>query len=485
MTEDRVAYEPELSFWRRAVRSHLLLVAAIMVVFAAGTAIYYLLLPPSYSARAELLVDREATLSQMEFMQSRRVQLHVEEQLGFEPSVSVAGAEDRTLVTLTATASTPELAVRSANLYAETYAQIHSEFVGQGRTAQLEQITRIINEIERLQSQIRLTPEEAQELTSQRTALTVGFSQLTVPDQTPPAILSLASSADVSTPNVALLVIVATVAGVVVGVAVAGIAEQFDGRIRLPAPAAQAMGAPLLGVAPRPPRPSALARLRQRLLGQRPTRGAIAKPDTLTADAYALVRNRLQALNRYKPHGTVQVVAVDQAARYDGTTVAINLAEAMARAGLRTVLVSADYRHADMLLDLLHVSSSAQGLTEVLAGEVRMQEALQPALGTPNLKVLTAGASPKCIVDTLLNQRFRELLAKLGSDEDLVVVLTPPLAQHPEGAIVADIVGGTVVVVTRQTRRATLDEVGETLSAAGSKVLGVVFAGRYGTSTRS
>lgn len=473
MTHNSGDEEAEFSFWRNVVRRRKGLVIAVVAAFVVAVFGVFLVRSPPYTATAEILVDPAATLPEVAFMESRRVQLAAEERLGFRPEVSVTGVQGAPVVTLQATAETAATAAAAATTYAEVYVEIRADETNREREQQAARVQQAIVEVDRRLAEPDLSGDVAQGLMEQRVALSTALVSSAVPDLLPPAVLTPASAERATTPDWTVYALVAAVVGVVVGIAVAGVAEQMDNRVGRPGAASAALGAPLLGTTPDRSR-RALDRLRRT---PSTSAGMIAAAGTEAADAYTMMRNRLQTLGGEKPHGAVQVFAVSQRDSRSGTVVGLNLAESFARSGLQTVLLLANYRDDGQILVDLLVDEDKPGLGDVLSGEVDLQDALQPAPSTENLRVLPLGRTPDSIVDTLNGAEFGELVDKVGLLADVVIVLSPTLTDHPDTLLVAQVVDATIAVVSRNSRQGDLEEAAAELRAAGAGVQGVVFAG--------
>jgi receptor protein-tyrosine kinase len=114
------------------------------------------------------------------------------------------------------------------------------------------------------------------------------------------------------------------------------------------------------------------------------------------------------------------------------------------------------------------------GLTDVLAGRIPVEDALQMPAEHPNLRVLGAGAIPPNPSELLGSQMMRQLLQKLSADA-LVLIDAPPLLPVTDAALLAAQADGAVVVVRHgRTTRDQLQHSLERLEAVDAKALGVV-----------
>jgi tyrosine-protein kinase Etk/Wzc len=124
--------------------------------------------------------------------------------------------------------------------------------------------------------------------------------------------------------------------------------------------------------------------------------------------------------------------------------VSANLAAVLADLGKRILLVDADMRAG--WLHRYFSTGRAHGLSEVISGTVELAAAIRQ---TPEhgLFFLPTGILPPNPSELLMSERFASLVARLGSEYDLVVIDTPPILAVSDGAIVGRHAGVNLVVV--------------------------------------
>lgn len=155
------------------------------------------------------------------------------------------------------------------------------------------------------------------------------------------------------------------------------------------------------------------------------------------------------------------------------STTSVNLATAMANDGKRVILIDADMRWPSVhrLLDL----ANSPGLSEVLVGMKRLDEALQ-ATDNENLQVVAAGAIPPNPAELLGSNAFGRLLEQLDGQADVVIIDTPPCLPVTDPLIVAARTDGVVLVLhVGKTRKGGARQAVELLSQARARILGAVF----------
>ncbi len=130
------------------------------------------------------------------------------------------------------------------------------------------------------------------------------------------------------------------------------------------------------------------------------------------------------------------------------TTVATNLALALARAGRRVLLIDADLRGGRIASAL--ALAVGPGLSEVLAGTVQGAHATQNfrrlAEGSGVLQVITAGGPTSAPARLLASTRTAELIAWARENHDIVLLDTPPVTSIADAAILAPLSDGVMLV---------------------------------------
>lgn len=199
------------------------------------------------------------------------------------------------------------------------------------------------------------------------------------------------------------------------------------------------------------------------------TAGSNAKA-AAAAEAFRKLRTNLSFMDVDNPPRSI-VVSSPRAG--DGkTTVALNLAAALESTGEQVVLVDADLRRPSIAS--VQGLDSAIGLTDVLAGRVPLDDALQRASGHSML-TLTSGPLPPNPSELLGSESMRTLIETLKS-RGLVIIDSPPLLPVTDGAILSTATDGVLTVVTaNKTLDTELAATVESITSVNGRVLGVIF----------
>lgn len=195
-----------------------------------------------------------------------------------------------------------------------------------------------------------------------------------------------------------------------------------------------------------------------------------APPQSPRAESFRQLRTNLQFAN-VSAHAKTVLVTSSIPGEGKSTT-ATNLAIALAQSGQSVCIVDADLRR-PMVSEYLGLDGSV-GLTTALVGAADVLDLLQP-WGDDNLYVLASGAIPPNPSELLGSQEMKRLLDRLEESFDSVIIDAPPLIPVTDAAVLAQHVGGVIMVAGAQTvRRQDLDKSLNALQMVGAVVLGVV-----------
>lgn len=155
------------------------------------------------------------------------------------------------------------------------------------------------------------------------------------------------------------------------------------------------------------------------------------------------------------------------------STVAANVAELIAHAGGRALLVDLDLRNPSISRSL---APDARGLIDVISGKLPLKDAIWTDRST-NLEFLPSGATPKMLHtnEILASATMKRLFEELRSVYDYVIVDLPPLAPVVDVRSTTNIIDSYIYIV--EWGRTKIDVVEHNLSVAPGvydRLLGVV-----------
>ena len=263
-----------------------------------------------------------------------------------------------------------------------------------------------------------------------------------------------------------VLVLLATIMGAVLATAGAYLLDFLDDSITLPDQAEEALGVALLGTVP------------QMTAAEGATPGHMlimrTDPYTVAAEAFRVLRANVLFASVDTPVHAIQVTSPSPG---DGkSSIAANLAIAMAQAGKRVILIDGDLRRpAQHRLFGLRNNS---GVTSALIGDEHAVASALQSTGVPGLSVMTSGPLPPNPAELLGSRRMAALIETLKGISDLLIIDSPPISAVADTAVLASQADGVVLVLwagrtNRQQGRYAI----AALNNAHARVLGVVLNG--------
>ncbi len=213
--------------------------------------------------------------------------------------------------------------------------------------------------------------------------------------------------------------------------------------------------------------------------GLRTGRSAVKREHRVTAtEAFRVLRaNLLVAIAELD---NPIVVVTSAYAREGKTATCVNLAQSLAAAGPRVVLVDLDLRHPDShrVLD----AHNDAGVSDVLRGRARVEDCLQYVTltgedsGRPvGLYFLATGPQVANPTELLATPRTGRLLDSLAAQADIVLLDTPPVLPVADTLVIGRLAAGAVLVVeARRTPAPAAKRAKDALTRNQTRLLGVV-----------
>lgn len=344
--------------------------------------------------------------------------------------VEIEADGQSSLVRVEASAPTPEAAATVANAVAQAYVSSRADSVQ----------SQVQSAIDRLRASYLRTPDKRSDAAK---VLRAGFEKLRLLRFVATGDAQIVEPADVPTsaaaPRPKRAAAIGAFLGLLIGLALALVAEQLDRRVRRPEQLEEALDLPVLAHIPK-----------SNALGD----GGTGEADPRVGEAFRQLRARLGYAG---PEGGPRSLLVTSTASGSGkTTVAVNLALAAA-ASQRVLLVEADLRRPRIgaLLGL----TGERGLVDVLAeggslGADDVRHVLRSGGADDGdgaeLDVLVAGRPTPRAGDLLASDEMRSLLADAREQYDLVIVDGPaprlvsdaiPLMRQLDGVVVVGRIG--------------------------------------------
>ena len=189
----------------------------------------------------------------------------------------------------------------------------------------------------------------------------------------------------------------------------------------------------------------------------------------VVAESFRKMRTNLSYMDVDNPP---RVIVVTSPRPDDGkSTVAANLAAAVASSGSETLLLDGDLRRPTVTTYMGAVAGA--GLTDVLVGAAMPADVMQESR-LPQLKVMGAGQVPPNPSELLGSQAMRNLLTALAKDY-IVIIDAPPLLPVTDAAILTRHAHGALIVIkSGKTLDHELATALANIEAVKGRTLGVV-----------
>lgn len=154
--------------------------------------------------------------------------------------------------------------------------------------------------------------------------------------------------------------------------------------------------------------------------------------------------------------------------------ISFHLAQEMANAGKKVLLVDADIRRS-VFLERYGIVGEYVGLSEFLSGQVdRVDQIIYPT-NYENLSVILAGHYAPNPAEMLGDEQFSTLLRMESQRYDYVFVDTPPLGQVIDAALVGQYCDGAILILeSGAASRQAAQRVKEQIEKSGCRILGAV-----------
>jgi len=200
------------------------------------------------------------------------------------------------------------------------------------------------------------------------------------------------------------------------------------------------------------------------------------KPSGLLAESFRQLRTSVLSKIDRRGYKTVMLLSAKPSAGV--TTIVQNLGASCALSGRRVLIVDANFRRPGMakLMGL----GGQPGLADLLNGGQSVDNALKliQASQTQGLSLLPAGNASSASVELFESPRFRELMARLEAEFDLVIIDAPPALLTSDAQLLARHVDAMVLVSRARTdTRGMLQRMYRELDGQRADILGIVLNG--------
>jgi capsular exopolysaccharide synthesis family protein len=365
-------------------------------------------------------------------------------------SITVNPGANANLAVITATASTPIQAARVANAFANAYIDFRREndraLIGQAEE-------RVSSSLTSATAAERPRLEESLHQLRVLQAVQTGNGELIAtahPNSSPVA------------PRPTRDALFGLVVGLLLGCGLALLVDFLDQRLKTIDDVERAYGDyPVIASIPR-------------------INAGIAEPEDLAGpvgEAYRMLRESLRFLD---PGGAAKCFMITSANESEGkSTVAVNLATALAAVDKSVILIEADMRRPTAARQL-RVPTGTEGLSDYLISRSAIDGYLTTVSAAPGLRVLSGGTTPPNSADLLSTDRMDVLLEEARAAADVVIIDAPPILPVADTRVLLhrqDIDGTILVVRVGVSRRDRVRSARRVLEQSGRRVFGLVVTG--------
>ncbi len=230
-------------------------------------------------------------------------------------------------------------------------------------------------------------------------------------------------------------------AGLILGCLVALAIDTLDTRVTTLEQVTRAIPLPLLAMAPH------FERNKNKSERENQSETGLAVPDSLYGEALQSLRTSLMLA---RAGAAPKVLLVTSAAPGEGkSTIARNLAAAFARHQARVLLIDCDLRKGTLAQALR--LQPGKGVSNILAQQVSLSDAIQPVQGTETLFALPSGPHPPDPAVLLASAQMSTLIRQCAAQFDFVILDSVPILGISDAMNVGQLADSVLLVVREGT----------------------------------
>ena len=193
-------------------------------------------------------------------------------------------------------------------------------------------------------------------------------------------------------------------------------------------------------------------------------------PAVSASESYRMLQSNIKFLITYKELKTI--VVTSSVFQEGKSTVAANLACAMAQAGHKVLLVDGNLHHP--IQHRIWDTIFERGLSNIITEKVDTSQVIQEIF--PKLHLISSGIIPPSPATLLDSPRMKDVMDDWRKSYDFVIIDTPALDLAADAPILGRIADGVLLVVKPDNlNRSKASFAKEILLRSGQNVLGIVF----------
>jgi succinoglycan biosynthesis transport protein ExoP len=269
-------------------------------------------------------------------------------------------------------------------------------------------------------------------------------------------------------PNRKLIMILASVLGLLGGVGLALVFEYLDNTVKTHDDVEKFLNVPFLGIVPS---------IRENMAGATPLEKgrnrdlySHRRPKSSVAECVRSVRTNLLFMTPEKP---LKRLLVTSSGPQEGkTTFVVNIAITMAQSGSKTLVIDTDMRR-PRVHRAFGLPNDA-GVSTLILQAARLDDVVKETV-VPNLYVLPCGPIPPNPSELLHTARFKQILAEIDTKFDRIIFDSPPVAAVTDALVLAGDADGVVIVVKAgRTVKEVAMRTQQALDDVNARIFGVV-----------
>ncbi len=340
-------------------------------------------------------------------------------------------------------------------LYQEIYTNLvvfgQPSEAGVTTTGQMDQLKTTLNLYEQIYISSISNLESVRLMRAQNTPNVVQVEVATVPD-------------DPISPKPYQTAALSGAVGLLMAAGIVFLVEYLDDTVKTPDEVKELLGLPVIGL---------VGDLQSSGNGNKRKRTGMHvayQPRSPVSEAFRSLRTNLEFSSIDDPLKTVMVTS--PGASEGKTTIAANLAIALAQSGRKILLLDADLRRPSVHQQF-DISNRA-GLSDLVRGKFDISDVTQKTNAVKNLSIITSGSLPPDPAELLGSERMRNLLEELKQYFDMIVIDAPPLLVADPQILCGLSDGMIYVIQPGRTRALAAKTPLEELERINIKLLGVV-----------
>lgn len=286
--------------------------------------------------------------------------------------------------------------------------------------------------------------------------------------------------------------------GLILGIAMAFLAEMFDTSLGAIEEIEALLGVPVMGLVPHVSLQEIKESLKEKY--SMDVEGSVAEraarliahfaPESRMAESYRAIRTNLAFACQEQDIRTV--VLTSTSPEEGKTTTVVNLALTLAQAGKKILLVEGDLRKpmisrlfgiehipgvSDVLLGGLEWRKTVRTISDIMTGALSTDDILRTP-GIENLHILPSGTLPPNPAEIVYSKAIGQLLGQMKEAYDLILIDAPPLLAATDAALLSTKADAVVLVYrVGKIPRGMLKRAKAQLDNVRAKLIGVVLNG--------